>query len=274
MKKLLTIFTAIVFISLLAACGSNEAGTEENGEKKEIKFGATAGPYSDMATQAIKPFLEEKGYNVEVIEFSDYVQPNIALDNGSLDVNMFQHKIYLDAFAEEKNLELSDVITIPTVPIGLYSNKVNNLEEIKDGSTVSIPNDPTNLARALLMLQDAGLITISNDVEPLKASEKDVKDNPKNLKFQPIEAAQLPRTLDSVDLAAINGNYALAAKLDLLDAIYLENIVAEYLNLIAVRTADLDAQFTKDIKAIVESPEFEEVIDKEFQGYSKPEWMK
>ncbi|PWA10061.1 hypothetical protein DCC39_11735 [Pueribacillus theae] len=281
MKKVFSVLTVILLVGLLAACGgTKDAGSDgkkaedSKTEKTELKFGATAGPYSDMISKAIKPLLEEKGYKIEVVEFSDYVQPNIALDNGSLDVNMFQHKIYLDNFVKEHNLELSDLITIPTVPIGLYSNKIKSIEEIQDGSTIAIPNDPTNLARALLMLQDADLITISDHVEPLKASEKDVKDNPKNIKFQPVEAAQLPRTLESVDLAAINGNFALAAKMNLLDALVLENIVPEYQNLIAVRTADLDAQFTKDIKEVVESPEFEEIIDKDFQGYSKPDWMK
>lgn len=276
MKRIVTVLFTALLIGVLVACGggSKDASSPEaNGEKKDLTFGATAGPYSDMITKAIKPLLEEKGYTVEVVEFGDYVQPNIALDNGSLDVNLFQHKIYLDAFAEEKNLELTDVITVPTVPIALYSNKVENVDEVADGSTVALPNDPTNLARALLMLQDAGLITISKNVEPLKASEKDVEENPKNLQFQPVEAAQLPRTLDSVDLAAINGNYALAANLDLLDALFLENIVPEYQNLVAVRTEDIDAQFTQDIKAVIESPEFEAIIDTDFQGYSKPDWM-
>jgi D-methionine transport system substrate-binding protein len=180
----------------------------------------------------------------------------------------------MDAFAKEKGLELSEVIIVPTAPMGIYSNEFASLDEIKEGSTIAIPNDPTNLARTLLMLEDAGLITIDENIDPLKASEKDVKDNPKGLKFQPVEAAQLPRTVDSVDLATVPGNYALAAKMNLLDALFLENMPDDYRNRVVVNTKDLDSQFAKDIKGIVESADFEKVIDEEFKGFGKPQWMK
>jgi D-methionine transport system substrate-binding protein len=131
-----------------------------------------------------------------------------------------------------------------------------------------------NLARTLIMLEDAGLITIKENINQLTASEKDIKDNPKNLNFKPLEGAQLPRAVQSADVAAVPGNFALAAKMDLLDALQLENMPDTYRNRVVVNTKDLESAFAKDIKEVVESKEFEEVIDKEFKGFGKPEWMK
>lgn len=167
-----------------------------------------------MVTKAIAPLLEEKGYEVKNTEFSDYIQPNNALANGDLDANLFQHSIYLDAFAKENKLDLSSVIIVPTAPMGLYSNKYDSIGDIEEGSTVVIANDPTNLARTLVMLQDEGLITINEEVDPLTASVKDIEENLKNLNFQEIEAGQLPRAVENEDLAAVPGNFALAKKLE------------------------------------------------------------
>src|SRR5690625_1641179 len=145
MKKISTILLAAFIITLLAACGSdqeeNDSADDANGNqdeaKDEITFGATTGPYSDMVTKAIKPLLEEKGYKVENIEFSDYIQPNNALDNGDIDANLFQHKIYYEAFAEENDMDLSELIIVPTAPMGLFSNKYESVDEIEEGSTRS-----------------------------------------------------------------------------------------------------------------------------------------
>jgi D-methionine transport system substrate-binding protein len=272
MKKLSILLVLLLLIGLLAACGSKETASD-SAEKKELTIGATSGPYSDMVNKAIKPILEKKGYQVKVVEFSDYIQPNLALGNGDLDANLFQHKIYMEKFAEENNLDLSEVIIVPTAPMGIYSNKFKSLDEVTDGSQIAIPNDPTNLARALLILQDEGLITLDSSVNPLTVSEKDVKENVKNLQFKPIEAGQLPRAVESVDLAAVPGNYALAANMNLLDALALENMPDDYRNRVVVNTKDLDKQFVKDIKEAVESEEFEKVIDEQFKGFGKPEWM-
>lgn len=275
MKKLLFSLLLLLSIGLLAACGSDSAsGGDENADKKQVTFGATSGPYSDMVTKGIKPLLEKKGYEVKVVEFSDYIQPNLALSKGDLDANLFQHKVYMENFAKEHDLELSEVIVVPTAPMGIYSKKFNSLDEIADGSDIAIPNDPTNAARAFLILEDAGLITLDPNADPLTVSEKDVKDNVKNLQFKPIEAAQLPRAVESVDLSAVPGNFALAAKMDLLTALQLENMPDQYRNRVVINTKDQDAQFAKDIKEVVESDEFEKIIDNDFKGFGKPEWMK
>lgn len=278
MKKFLATFLVFLVAVLLVACNSNSSEKSKadstSSESKEIKIGATAGPYSDMVKKAIKPGLEEKGYKVEIVEFSDYIQPNKALNEGSIQANLFQHTIYLENFEKENNMDLTALITVPTAPMGIYSNKYKSLDEVEDGATITIPNDPTNAARAFNTLQDEGLIKIDPNADPLKVSEKDIIENPKNLKFQPLEAGQLPRSVDSADLAAVPGNYALAANMNLLDALALENMLDQYRNVVAVKADDEDSQLAKDLIEVVQSEEFEKVIDAEFEGFGKPEWMK
>lgn len=275
MKKWLTAALVLLLVGFLAACGSSDSSSGSDGEEtKKIKLGATAGPYSDMLKTAIIPGLEEKGYEVEIVEFSDYIQPNKALDNGDIQANLFQHTIYLENFAKENNMELTALISVPTAPMGIYSNTFSSIEEIKDGATITIPNDPTNAARAFNTLQDEGLIVLAENADPLTVSEKDIVENKKNLAFQPIEAGQLPRSIESADLAAVPGNFALAASMDLLSALALENMLDPYRNIVAVKTENKDEQLSKDIVEVVESEGFEKVIDEEFQGFGKPEWMK
>ena len=276
MKKGLTAFILFLVVGTLAACSGNESieDASSGSKNKNIKIGATSGPYSDMATKAIKPGLEELGYKVEVVEFSDYIQPNKALDGGDIDANLFQHTIYLENFEKENKMDLTGLITVPTAPMGIYSNEFKSIDEIKDGATIAIPNDPTNAARAFNTLQDEGLIVVAEDANPLTVSEKDIVENSKQLKFQPLESGQLPRAVESADLAAVPGNFALAAGMDLLSALTLENMLDPYRNVVAIKADDEDTQLAKDIKSVVESEEFEKIIDEQFAGFGKPEWMK
>jgi len=271
MKKTIMLLLSVLAVCTLSACGSTNSSSSGN-EKKELVLGATV-PYSDMLEEGVKPYLEEKGYTVTVKEFNDYVQPNIALNNGSLDANLFQHKVYMDAFAKENDMELSSVITVPTAPIGIYSNQYDSLDEIEKGSTVAIANDPSNLARGLTVLKENGVIDFDPNVDPLRVTEKDIISNPKELKFQPVEAAQLPRTLESVDLAAINGNFAISAGLDLTTALVRDKLPESIINRVVVKTENLDKQFVKDIKEAVESEAFKKVIDEKFEGFHRPDWM-
>lgn len=274
MKKWFTAFILLVVVAALAACGNDSSEEAAGTESKEITFGATSGPYSDMVTKAIKPGLEELGYTVKVTEFSDYIQPNNALNNGDIQVNLFQHTIYLENFEKENKMDLTGLITVPTAPMGIYSNEFKSIDEIKDGATIAIPNDPTNAARAFNTLQDEGLIVVAEDANPLTVSEKDIVENSKQLKFQPLESGQLPRAVESADLAAVPGNFALAAGMDLLSALTLENMLDPYRNVVAIKADDEDTQLAKDIKSVVESEEFEKIIDEQFAGFGKPEWMK
>ncbi|MFJ5507212.1 MetQ/NlpA family ABC transporter substrate-binding protein [Pectobacterium jejuense] len=245
-------------------------------DPQTITFGVAPGPYGDMVNLAIKPELVKKGYKVVVREFSDYVQPNLALANGSIDANLFQHTLYLEKFAADKGLKISPLITVPTASMGFYSKKIKSLDELKKGDVVTLSNDATNLARGLRFLQSIGLVTIKADIDPTKASEKDILENPRGLVFKPMEAAQLPRTLDSVTASLVNGNFALASGMKLSSAIKLETLDENLKNIIAVRTDDLDKPFVKDTKAIVESPAYAAVINDPALMYSqfqKPEWM-
>ena len=269
MKKLFLTILIVALGAALAACGGKDKASDD----KTLTFGATAGPYSDMLKKAIIPGLEEKGYKVEVTEFGDYIQPNNALNSGDVDANLFQHIVYLENFAKENNMELSNLIVVPTAPLGIYSSKFESINAIADGSTVTIPNDPVNAARALLVLEANGLVEIDPNVEPLKASEKDIIENPKNLVVTPIEAAQLPRSVDSADLAAVPGNFAIAASMNLTDALVLEDMPDQFRNVVAVKTENKDKQFAKDIIEVIESEQFEKVIDSDFQGFGKPAWM-
>ncbi len=244
---------------------------------KTIVFGISPGPYGDLIKQAIQPGLERKGYKVEVKEFSDYVQPNLALANGALDANLFQHRLYLEKFSADKGLKLSAVINVPTAGLGLYSHKIKSLDELKKGDVVTLANDPTNLARALRFLAKLNLLTFKKDIDPTTASEKDIEQNPRGLVFKPLEAAQLPRTLDTATVSVVNGNFAIAAGLKLSEALKLEELDENIKNLIAVRTEDLNKPFAKDIKAVVESDDFLKVIDDPkyiFKSFQRPEWVK
>lgn len=270
MKKFLFVLVVLIIATALAACGGKEKASDD----KSLKIGATAGPYSDMLKKAIIPELEKKGYKVDLVEFSDYIQPNNSLSSGDIDANLFQNTTYLENVVKETKAELSPLIIVPTAPMGIFSNKFKSIEEIEDGAKIAIPNDPVNGARALLVLQDIGLIEFDPNAEVLKVSEKDITMNKKNLVFQPIEAGQLPRSVEGTDLAAVPGNFALAASMNLLDAIALEDMLDIYRNVVAVKTENADKQFAKDIIEIVESAEFEKVIDVEFEGFGKPEWMK
>lgn len=275
MKKWLVAVLLVIVTAALAACGSGDAkDTDKETTSKEITIGATAGPYSDMLKKAIVPGLEEKGYKVTLKEFSDYIQPNIALDNGDIDANLFQHSVYLENFNKENDTKLKALIIVPTAPMGFFSEKYKTIDELPEGAKISIANDPSNLARTLKSLKEQGLIEISDDVDPLVASTKDITKNPKNFEFKEIEAAGLPRAIETSDLAGVPGNFALAANLNLEDAVFLEDMPDQFRNVVAVREADENSQLSKDIKAVVESADFEKIIDTEFKGFGKPDWMK
>lgn len=277
LKKILGIILSVFLLTGgLVACGDTSAENNSK-DKKEIKFGVAPGPYGDLVKKAIQPELEKKGYTVKIQEFSDYIQPNLALSNKEIDVNVFQHQVYLDNFAKEHNLEIVSIKNIPTAGMGIFSSKYKSLEELKDGDTVSIPNDVPNQARAFRFLEQVKLIKLKSDVDLTKVSEKDILENPKNLKFVPVEAAQLPRTLNSSEIAIINGNYAISSGLSLEKALAKEKLNEEYKNVIAVRKSDKDSEFAKDILSIVESEEFKKVIlDNKniFKDFDYPSWFK
>ena len=240
--------------------------------KKELVIGATAGPYADQVKLGIAPLLEKKGYRVKVVEFNDYIQPNFALAQGSLDANVFQHIVYLTKFSTENKLAISELLKVPTAPIALYSHKHKGLD-VKEGALVALPNDPTNAARALVVLQDLGWVKLRDGIDPIKASEKDIAVNVKKIKLVPIEAAQLPRSLEDTDYSFINGNFALASGLKITEALALEKTGPTYQNVVAIRTADKDQPWVKDLADAYRSREFLVVTETKFPGFVKTDYQ-
>ena len=241
--------------------------------KKELVIGGTAGSNFDQLKFGVQPQLEKKGYKVKLVEFNDYVQPNLALAQGSLDANFFQHRVYLTKFAADQKLDIVELVQGPIAPMGVYSNTRKTLAEAKEGDRVTLPNDPSNLARALLLLEQNKLIVLKPGINAIRATEKDVAENPRKLKFLPLEAAQLPRTLGDAEYAIINGNFAISSGLKLTGAVALEKPADHYLNVVAVKRVDKDAPWAKDVAEAFKSKEFKAVVDSKFPGYAKPAFL-
>ena len=238
--------------------------------KNKIVIGTTEGDFADMVRNQVKKTLEDQGYEVELVTFTDYVRPNIALADGDLDINVFQHKPYLDTFKAENNLDLVEVFQVPTAPLGIYSGKKTKLDEAYKGMSVSAPNDPSNFARALVMMSDLGWITLKDGIDPLKASKADIADNSKyDIKIVELEAAQLPRARDEVDFAVINGNYATDSGIKITEALFQEPSYA-YVNWSAIKTADKDKPWVKDVTNAYNSDDFKAYAHQTFPGYKYP----
>ncbi|KXH81934.1 MetQ/NlpA family ABC transporter substrate-binding protein [Sporosarcina sp. HYO08] len=269
MKKIITsLLLVVVSAFLLAACGNASADDE-----KKIKIGATAGPYSDQLKEGIIPLLEADGYKVQIVEFNDYIQPNKALDEKDIDANLFQNRIYLTNFNDSHGMDLDPAFAVPTAPIALYSEKHTSLDDVKEGMTVTLPNDPTNLARSLHMLEGYGWIKVNPDVEQTTASEKDIIENKYNLKVQPLDAAATPRSLSDADFAFVNGNFALASGLKLEEAVDVEKTPEDFLIYMTIRKEDAEKPFAKALKAAYESDEFLQYTNENSKGYVKPAYQ-
>ena len=241
--------------------------------KTDLVIGATAGSNIDQLKLGIVPLLEKKGYKVKLVEFNDYVQPNHALAQGSLDANFFQHRVYLQKFAADQKLDLVELVQGAIAPLGIYSRQRKRLAETSVGDSFTLPNDPSNLARALVLMQQNQLITIKPGVDTLRASEKDISENPHKFKFIPLEATQLPRSLGDSTYAIINGNFAMASGLKLTDAVVLEKTPEHYLTVVAVKRPDKDTAWAKDIAEAFRSKDYKAVVERKFPGYAKPSFM-
>ena len=230
-----------------------------------LRVGATPVPHAELLN-AVKDKLAKEGVDLKIVDFTDYVTPNLALADGELEANFFQHKPYLDKFCEEKGLKLVSAGGIHVEPIGVFSEKLKSLEDIPNKAVVAIPNDPSNGGRALILLHNAGLITL-NDPTNLYATEFDVVKNPKKLKFKTLEAAQLPRVLKDVDLAVINGNYALEAGLSPVeDALLIERKESPYANIVAVREGEEKKEDIVKLMNALQSPEIVKFINENYKG--------
>ena len=273
--KLKKLFLPVALLAVtaiaLAGCGSSTPTPDKAADsKKEIKIGATAGPHAEVA-EAVAKEAQKQGLNVKVVEFTDYITPDKALASGDIDLNSYQHKPFLDNFNKQNNSDLVPIGKTILMRMGIYSDKVKDVKDIKDGGIVAIPNDPTNGGRGLVLLEKAGLIKLKDGVG-FKATIADIADNPKNLQFKELEAAQLPRSLADVDAAAITMNYVMSAGLDVKkQGIFLESKDEPLaVMVLAARNKDKDDQTYKKIADIFRSEAVKQFIADKYKGTIVP----
>lgn len=278
-KKLLALSMALALTLTAAACGgktepasSSEAAAPASsqaasGETLTLKVGASPAPHAEIL-EFIKPALEKEGIQLEIVEFTDYVLPNKALDSGDIDANYFQHLPYLENFNQENGTDLVSAAAIHFEPLGIYPGKSASVDALTDGASIAVPNDPTNEARALLLLQKLGVIKLKDGAN-LESTPLDIVDNPKNIKFEEMEAAQLPNVLPDVDLAVINGNYAVSAGIadKVLTTEDKESEAAkEFANIIAVRAGDDARPEIKKLVEVLQSEDVAKFINEKYNG--------
>lgn len=259
-KSLALGLAAFALVGAIAGCGSDDKkSAPAAAEKKEITVGITPG-YSEKVVEFVAKQAEKQGLKVNIKTFSDYVTPDQALASGDIDLNSFQHGPFLTAFNEKNGTKLVSIGNTYLAPLRIYSNKVTDLKDVPDGAKVSIPNDPSNGGRALLLLDRQGLLKLKEGTDPTKAVVGDIAANPKNLQIIELEAAQLPRSLDDVSISVINAGYAKSAGLDTKKALATEDNTSPYVNIIAAREQDKDNPTYKKFVSIFQSPEVRQYI--------------
>ena len=266
-------FLALAVVAALALCAALLAGCSGSKDDKTITVAASPTPHAQILNDAVKSQLEKKGYTLEVKEFTDYVQPNTVTEEGEVDANYFQHGPYLENFNAEKGTHLVSVANVHFEPMGIYAGKTASLADLPDGAVVAVPNDATNEARALLLLQDQGLIELAEGAG-INATPKDIVSNPKNLSIRELEAAAVPTVLADVNIAVINGNYAQGANLKVSDAIAsetAESLAAQtYANILVVKEGNQDSEKTKALVEAINSAEVRDYINNTFAGAVLP----
>lgn len=290
MKKFLAIALSLLMVlSLFAACAKddtqepagpadgtgsktpeapNDGQTAEDGELTKLVVGASPTPHAEILAQ-VKEILAEQGYDLEIREFTDYVMPNTALEEGDLDANYFQHKPYLDEFNTGNGTHLASVAAIHYEPMGIFAGKCDSLDAIPEGGSIAVPNDPTNEARALLLLEANGIITLKEGVG-LNATKLDIDENPKGLEIQEVEAAQLCNMLPDVDVAVINGNYAIQGGLKVSDALAAETADSEaaqtFANIVAVKEGNENSEAVQTLIDALQSETVRQYIADTYDG--------
>lgn len=293
MKKILLLSFSLILLVGLAACGGGQeaapapseaeqnngqdnAPEETNNEATSelgntLKIGVSAGPHEQIM-EKVKELAVADGLDIQIQVFTEYVMPNIALAEGDLDVNSFQHKPYLDQFKADRNLDLIEVATTVNFPMGLYSKEVQDVSEIEEGDKIGLPNDPTNGARSLILFESAGLIKLKDGIG-VAATVLDIEENPLNLEFIELEASQIPRQLDELKAAAINTNYAIEhGYVPTRDSIFIEPSDSPWVNVIAVRTENKDDAVLEKLIEVYHSDEVKQFVEDTFEGSVVTSW--
>jgi len=257
-RSLLFILACLAIVLTLGACSDKE---DNAADKKTIKLGTSPGPYSKLFLDAVKPILEKDGYKIEQVEFSELIQADIALTEGSIDLNVDQHTAYMENFNKEKKADLASITHIPTVPAGIFPGRKASLDEIKEGDVIAIPQDPSNAARAYALLQKADLIKLKDGVELVKATKNDIVENPHKLDIKEMDSAQIPRSLKDIDYGVIPGSIVYSSKLDASTSLLSEDVLKD-LELVAVVDAkNKDAKWAKAVKNAYHSDAFKKYMD-------------
>ncbi|MDE5640797.1 MAG: metal ABC transporter substrate-binding protein [Bifidobacterium castoris] len=270
------VLAGAVIIANSACGGASSASAEQiptpkDGETTAITVGVCPGPYGEMIDEVIAPLLKDDGYVLTTKTFNDYVQPDKALASGKIDANLMQHGNYLKKFSADNDLDLVSLGQTPTLGLGVYSKKFTSIDDIADGASIAVANDGSNLARSLGVLEQNKLVTLKDGVDATKASVNDIADNPKHLDIKPIDAAQLARSLDTVDVALVPGNYSWAAGLDPKDALALERQDDGVIEVFAVAGTNKDTHFAKTVSELLGSDEFKSAIAaSRFKDFGKP----
>lgn len=278
MKKLVSLLlTGTLALGLLAGCGSNGGGAAatptpatggDPAQAVTLKIGASPAPHEEIL-QVVKEILAGQGITLEIVEFTDYIQPNEAVESGDIDANYFQHITYMNNFNAEQGTHLASVAEIHYEPMGIYAGRVASLTGLPDGAEIGVPNDPTNGGRALLLLQEQGLITLPEDAG-LEPTVLDIVDNPHNFKITEMEAAQLPRSLDSLDVAVVNGNYAIQAGLKVSDALAIESAEGTagtaYVNVLTVKEGRENETAIQALAEAMKSQQVKDYITETYGG--------
>lgn len=286
LRKLSVFTAAVLAASALTACGGQQSGsaqtesagttaaetTAASGELTKIIVGASPAPHAEILNAA-KEILAQKGYELQVMEYVDYIQPNLALESGDLDANYFQHLPYLESFNEENGTDLVSAAAIHYEPFGIYAGKTASLDALADGAVVAVPNDTSNEARALLLLEAQGLIKLKEGAD-LTVTKNDIVENPKNLELYEVEAAQIPRVIEDVDIAVINGNYAIEAGFKVADALAVEDsesiAATTYGNVIAVRNGEENDPAVQALIEALKSDEVKKFMEDTYEGAVVP----
>lgn len=274
MKKFLALTLSLVLcLALMTGCTSKTPPAEPAGDATTIKVAATPAPHAEILEVA-KGILAEEGYNLEIVEFTDYIQPNLATESGDVDANYFQHVAYLNEFNPANNTHLVNAAEIHYEPYGLYPGKTASIEELSDGAQIAVPNDPSNEARALLLLEAQGIIKLEEGVG-LAATALDIVENPKNVEIVEMEAASLPGALSSVDMAVINGNYAIGAGLSVSkDSVAVEDAnsdaAALYANILVVKEGNENNEAIQALIQAMKSDEVRDFINSTYDGAVVP----
>ncbi|GAA0591362.1 MetQ/NlpA family ABC transporter substrate-binding protein [Virgibacillus siamensis] len=270
MKKGFISVFSIIFIIVLTACGADASGDEVDSD--HIVVGVTAGPHEEIM-EKVKDLAAEQGLEVELKVFTDYVIPNTALHEGELDANVYQHQPFLNNFNEDKGLNLVSIGKAVNFPMGIYSEKINNIKDLQEGGTVGFPSISTGAPRALKLFESAGIIELKDGVKNSELTVDDIVKNPKNLEFEPLDAAQIPSLLGELSIAAINTNYATEAGLvPTEDALVIEPKDSPWVNVIATREELKDDPTLKKLVDIYHSPEVKQFIKEKYNGSVIPSW--